>query len=146
MTVTWDQALTDCEARLDAAAKAFENGTLAAVDPFSPSEVDGPLPTALAERAPVGIFLSQAGLRLGYVNQYFADLAGVVPSQLTGTGWQEIAHASGRQVQALRPRLSSRAAGRPHPRRSRRQRTGQAPARGRGALLSADRTGAVRTL
>ena len=51
MTVTWDQALTDCEARLDAAAKALENGTLAAVDPFSPSEVDGPLPTALAERA-----------------------------------------------------------------------------------------------
>jgi hypothetical protein len=51
MTVTWEQALTECEARLDAAATALAKGTLASVVPFSPSEIDEPLPVALAERA-----------------------------------------------------------------------------------------------
>jgi diguanylate cyclase (GGDEF)-like protein len=42
---------------------------------------------ALAEHAPVGIFLSEAGLRLGYVNGPFAELLGTDPGALAGTAW-----------------------------------------------------------
>lgn len=51
MTVTWEQALTDCEARLDAAAAALESGTPTAIAPFAAAEIEGPLPTGLAGRA-----------------------------------------------------------------------------------------------
>jgi len=42
---------------------------------------------ALAEAAPVGIFLSEAGLRLGYVNDRFVELTGLSRAQLLGTEW-----------------------------------------------------------
>ena len=42
---------------------------------------------ALAEHAPVGIILSEAGVRLGFVNSCFAELAGVAESGLLGTRW-----------------------------------------------------------
>jgi hypothetical protein len=51
MTVTWEQALTECEERLDAATTALENGKPASVAPFSPAGIDEPLPSALVERA-----------------------------------------------------------------------------------------------
>ena len=43
--------------------------------------------TALAESAPIGIFLSEIGLRLGYVNDQFVALSEVAPYQLLGTEW-----------------------------------------------------------
>jgi hypothetical protein len=51
MTVTWEQALADCEARLDAAAAALEAGAPSAIAPFSAAEIEGPLPVALTGRA-----------------------------------------------------------------------------------------------
>jgi len=42
---------------------------------------------ALADRAPVGIIQSESGLRLGYVNDAFADLFGFASESLLGTGW-----------------------------------------------------------
>ncbi len=42
---------------------------------------------ALAESAPIGIFVSEAGLRLGYVNDRFAELCGLTRFQLLGTEW-----------------------------------------------------------
>ncbi len=51
---------------------------------------------ALAEHAPVGIFLSEAGLRLGYVNRPFADLLGTDPGVLTGTSWVDAIHPDDR--------------------------------------------------
>ena len=42
---------------------------------------------ALAESAPIGIFLSEAGMRLGYVNDRFVELCGLAPFQLLGTEW-----------------------------------------------------------
>jgi len=51
MTVTWEHALEECEARLEAASIALECGTPLAVAPFSAPEVDGPIPPALLERA-----------------------------------------------------------------------------------------------
>jgi diguanylate cyclase (GGDEF)-like protein/PAS domain S-box-containing protein len=44
---------------------------------------------ALAERAPIGIFSSEVGLRLAYVNDFLADLLGVPAERLMGTGWME---------------------------------------------------------
>ena len=43
--------------------------------------------TSLAASAPIGIFLSEAGMRLGYVNQQFVELCSSDPVQLLGTGW-----------------------------------------------------------
>ncbi len=51
MTLTWERALADCEARLDAAEVALSRGTALPVSPFSEAEIEGPLPAALAERA-----------------------------------------------------------------------------------------------
>lgn len=45
---------------------------------------------ALTERAPIGIFASEAGLRLGYVNDWLAELVGVPADQLLGVGWMSI--------------------------------------------------------
>jgi PAS domain-containing protein len=42
---------------------------------------------ALAEHAPVGIVHSEAGVRLGYVNTKFAEIAGVARESLLGTRW-----------------------------------------------------------
>ncbi len=43
--------------------------------------------SALAESAPIGIFMSEAGLRLGYVNDRFVELCALAPFQLLGTEW-----------------------------------------------------------
>jgi hypothetical protein len=52
MTSTWEHALADCEARLDAAAAALDRGVLAAeIAPFSTPSVPGPLPAPLASWA-----------------------------------------------------------------------------------------------
>jgi hypothetical protein len=51
MTVTWEQALEECEARLEAASIALERGTPSPVAPFSAPAVEGPIPPALVERA-----------------------------------------------------------------------------------------------
>jgi diguanylate cyclase (GGDEF)-like protein/PAS domain S-box-containing protein len=45
---------------------------------------------AVAQHAPVGIFVSQAGLRLGYVNATFAQLARRSSERLLGTGWLDL--------------------------------------------------------
>jgi diguanylate cyclase (GGDEF)-like protein/PAS domain S-box-containing protein len=42
---------------------------------------------ALADRAPVGIFSSEAGLRLAYVNDVFGEAFGEGPDDLLGTRW-----------------------------------------------------------
>jgi diguanylate cyclase (GGDEF)-like protein/PAS domain S-box-containing protein len=42
---------------------------------------------ALAERAPIGIFSSEVGLRFGYVNDQLAELVGVPAERLLGVGW-----------------------------------------------------------
>lgn len=52
MTVTWERALADCEARLDAAATALDGGALPAdIAPFSAPPVSGLLPAPLASWA-----------------------------------------------------------------------------------------------
>jgi diguanylate cyclase (GGDEF)-like protein len=51
---------------------------------------------ALADHAPVGIFLSEAGLRLGYVNTPFAELLGTDSGALTGTAWADAIHPEDR--------------------------------------------------
>ena len=47
---------------------------------------------ALAERAPIGIFSSEVGLRLSYVNDRLAELVGVPAEQLLGTAWLDSVH------------------------------------------------------
>jgi diguanylate cyclase (GGDEF)-like protein/PAS domain S-box-containing protein len=47
---------------------------------------------ALAEHAPVGIVMSEAGARLSYVNRWFERLAGMSQSRLLGTGWLSVIH------------------------------------------------------
>ncbi len=47
---------------------------------------------ALARRAPVGIFVSEVGLRLGYVNEAFAAMSGRPAQALRGTGWLDLVH------------------------------------------------------
>jgi diguanylate cyclase (GGDEF)-like protein/PAS domain S-box-containing protein len=47
---------------------------------------------ALAGTAPVGIFASEAGLRLGYVNDRFVALLGRPAHALVGTGWLDALH------------------------------------------------------
>lgn len=51
MTVTWEDALAECEARLDTARAALEPGPGPAVAPFSAPAVTGPIPEHLAARA-----------------------------------------------------------------------------------------------
>ena len=41
----------------------------------------------LADNLPVGVMISEAGLRLGYVNNALADLLDCLPAKLLGTGW-----------------------------------------------------------
>jgi len=45
---------------------------------------------ALSERAPIGIFTSEVGLRIGYINDFLAELVGVPTEQLLGTGWMQV--------------------------------------------------------
>ena len=52
MTITWERALADCEARIDTALAGLERGEPVQIEPFSPDEIDGPLPVVLARRAP----------------------------------------------------------------------------------------------
>lgn len=47
---------------------------------------------ALAERAPIGIFSSEVGLRWGYVNDQLAELIGISSEALLGTGWTDVVH------------------------------------------------------
>jgi diguanylate cyclase (GGDEF)-like protein/PAS domain S-box-containing protein len=47
---------------------------------------------ALAEHAPIGIVVSEAGLRLGYVNAQFGELVGDDPDRLTGIRWLRYVH------------------------------------------------------
>jgi diguanylate cyclase (GGDEF)-like protein/PAS domain S-box-containing protein len=47
---------------------------------------------ALAEHAPVGIFLSEAGVRLGFVNEAFVALCGLQAARTLGTGWLDVVH------------------------------------------------------
>lgn len=45
---------------------------------------------ALSERAPIGIFTSEVGLRWGYVNDWLAGLVGVPAARLLGTSWMDV--------------------------------------------------------
>jgi diguanylate cyclase (GGDEF)-like protein/PAS domain S-box-containing protein len=47
---------------------------------------------ALSRCAPVGIFASDIGLRLGYVNDRFVALTGLESHALLGTGWLDAVH------------------------------------------------------
>lgn len=47
---------------------------------------------ALAERAPIGIFSSEVGLRWGYVNDQLAEFVGSSSESLLGTGWMSFVH------------------------------------------------------
>jgi diguanylate cyclase (GGDEF)-like protein/PAS domain S-box-containing protein len=47
---------------------------------------------ALAEHAPIGIVMSEAGARLSYVNRRFEQLAGRAHTSLLGTGWLNVIH------------------------------------------------------
>ncbi len=47
---------------------------------------------ALAERAPIGIFSSEVGLRFGYVNDRMAELTGAPAEGLLGTEWMQFVH------------------------------------------------------
>jgi diguanylate cyclase (GGDEF)-like protein/PAS domain S-box-containing protein len=47
---------------------------------------------ALAGCAPVGIFVSDAGMRLGYVNDQFVQLTGTPASALLGNAWLDLVH------------------------------------------------------
>lgn len=49
---------------------------------------------ALAEHAPVGIVLSEAGARLSYANARFADITGRRIDDLLGNGWLKCVHAT----------------------------------------------------
>jgi diguanylate cyclase (GGDEF)-like protein/PAS domain S-box-containing protein len=47
---------------------------------------------ALAENVPMGVFFSEVGLRLGYVNDRFAELWGQPAAAVVGMGWLESVH------------------------------------------------------
>jgi len=49
---------------------------------------------ALAERAPIGIFSSEVGLRFGYVNDGLAELVKAPSEKLLGTGWMDFVMSS----------------------------------------------------
>jgi len=51
VSIAWERALEECEARLDAAGTALEAGAPVTVAPFAPPETDEPMPAALADRA-----------------------------------------------------------------------------------------------
>lgn len=51
MSVTWEQALADCEARLDAADAALAAGHPVEVEAFAAPAVATPLPAELVARA-----------------------------------------------------------------------------------------------
>jgi hypothetical protein len=51
VTVTWEDALADCESRLDAAAAALELGKPVALVPFAEPQIADPLPAELEARA-----------------------------------------------------------------------------------------------
>jgi diguanylate cyclase (GGDEF)-like protein/PAS domain S-box-containing protein len=53
---------------------------------------------ALANHAPIGIFSSDSGLRLAYVNDTFSELYGERAEQLTGTGWLGLIQADDREA------------------------------------------------
>ena len=57
---------------------------------------------ALSERAPIGIFSSESGLRLGYVNDRFCHLLGERAEQVLGTAWLQFVHE-----QDLEPALAA---------------------------------------
>lgn len=44
----------------------------------------------LGEHAPIGILMSEVGLRLAFANDIFADIANVPRSELLGTGWLKV--------------------------------------------------------
>jgi diguanylate cyclase (GGDEF)-like protein/PAS domain S-box-containing protein len=48
--------------------------------------------SALADQAPVGIFASEVGLRLGYVNERMTELLGRPESECLGTDWLDAVH------------------------------------------------------
>jgi diguanylate cyclase (GGDEF)-like protein/PAS domain S-box-containing protein len=60
---------------------------------------------ALAEHAPVGIVLSEVGVRLGFVNDRFAELAGLEAARLLGSGWLDVIHPE--DLPALREALDA---------------------------------------
>jgi len=51
VTGSWERALDECDARLDAVTAALADGTPPAVEAFAPPAVDGPIPAHLADRA-----------------------------------------------------------------------------------------------
>ncbi|MCU1484866.1 MAG: hypothetical protein JWN67_1612 [Actinomycetia bacterium] len=51
---------------------------------------------ALAANAPIGVFQSEHGVRLGYLNPRFAELWGQDPDLLQGTGWLDRIHEDDR--------------------------------------------------
>jgi diguanylate cyclase (GGDEF)-like protein/PAS domain S-box-containing protein len=53
---------------------------------------------ALADHAPIGIFSSDSGLRLAYVNDTFSELYGERAEQLTGTGWLDFIEPDDREA------------------------------------------------
>lgn len=53
---------------------------------------------ALADCAPIGIFSSDSGLRLAYVNDTFSELYGERAEELTGTGWLGLIHPDDRDA------------------------------------------------
>lgn len=90
---------SDVRVQIDATSLAggpgTEDGWLIAVHPLTDAQADQAAALreaehrfrALAESAPVGIFVSEAGLRLGYVNERFCELAARAPHQVLGTEW-----------------------------------------------------------
>jgi diguanylate cyclase (GGDEF)-like protein/PAS domain S-box-containing protein len=63
---------------------------------------------ALAEQAPIGIFRSDLGLRLGYANARCAEIFGLEPATLLGSGWLTVLpdEERDRMVDALEQVLS----------------------------------------
>jgi len=51
---------------------------------------------ALAENVPMGVFFSEVGLRLGYVNDRFAELWGQPTTAVVGMGWLDSVHEDDR--------------------------------------------------
>ena len=89
---------------IPARALAADTGTMTWVVTLRPPTADGQLDEllraseerfrALAEKAPIGIFSSEVGLRLGYVNDGLAELVGSTSEKLLGTGWMDFVLSS----------------------------------------------------
>ncbi|UQX89772.1 diguanylate cyclase [Jatrophihabitans telluris] len=73
--VVWLRAVTDGERRAEEAQRESEHRF-----------------RALADHAPVGIVVSEAGLRLSFVNNRFAEIAGGHSESLLGTDWLKTIH------------------------------------------------------